>query len=82
MRKTEKIQEAKNFNEKNCVIKRVSKMKKKTQSPKEYSIASLLIHRPAVVAGKINHLVFFRDFVHKAQRILKLFIVKIDKRVV
>lgn len=38
---------------------------RRTASSKDFQKGRfLLAHRPAVVAVKINHLVFFRDFVH------------------
>lgn len=73
MGKTDEIQEVKNFDEKNCVITRFSKLEKKTQSPKEYSIDSLLSFMEKPKGEKQKKLLGLGTPATRAEIIAKLF---------
>lgn len=73
MYKTDEIQETKNFDEKNCTITKLSKLEKKTQSPKEYSIDSLLSFMEKPKGEKQEKLLGLGTPATRADIIAKLF---------
>lgn len=71
--KNNDVQEVKSFNEKNCHIESVSKLDKKTQSPKEYSIDTLLTFMEKPKGDSQEKLLSLGTPATRAEIITKLF---------